>query len=87
MKHIRTAIVTTALFLFAGCASTDSAATGAAAMNAKCPVSGEQLDGDCPTTMVDGKNIGFCCNKCMTKFEGMTPADQKAKVMGSMPMK
>ncbi len=92
MKQSRfvSTFVVSALFLLGSCAGTSNTTTGttgAAAMNAKCPVSGESLEANCPTTNVDGKTVGFCCNKCMTKFQGMSAADQKAKLTGSMPMK
>lgn len=89
MKQSRfvSTFVVSALFLLGSCASTDTTTgtTGAAAMNAKCPMSGESLEANCPTTSVDGKTIGFCCNNCLKKFNGMTPTEQKAKVTGAMP--
>ena len=71
MKLLRTAIVLSSLFVAAACSSTST--TNSKAMNATCPVS--------------GKTIGFCCNNCVSKFNGMPTADKQAKVTGSMPAK
>lgn len=84
MKILRTAVLVVSALAFAACSST-STNTSSKAMNAKCPVSGEALESDCPTTTFEGQTVGFCCNKCMTKFDGMPAADKKAKVTGSMP--
>lgn len=90
MKLIRSTLVTTALLFLSACAGTShstTTTTGATAVNTTCPVSGEAIQADNPTMSFDGKTVGFCCNKCMTKFQGMSAADQKAKLTGSMPMK
>jgi hypothetical protein len=87
MKPIRTAIVISVLFLLSACASNGNTATSQAAMNAKCPMSGEQIDASSPTTTFDGKSIGFCCDKCIAKFEKLTPAQQQAKVDSAMSAK
>lgn len=86
MKLIRTTVVIASLFFFASCSSTSNTASSKA-MNAKCPVSGEELASDCPTTSFEGQTVGFCCNNCMKKFDGMPAGDKKAKVTGSMPSK
>ncbi len=90
MKQIRlrSVLVASAFLLLGACHSTSASSTNsAAAMNAKCPVSGEQLDANCPTMTFEGKTVGFCCNKCVQKFNTMTPADKQAKVTGAMPAK
>jgi YHS domain-containing protein len=88
MKLLRTALVVTSLFFVAACSSTsNSTATNGKAMNATCPVSGKAIDGDSPVTTFDGKTIGFCCNNCVSKFNGMPNADKQAKITGSMPSK
>ena len=93
MIHIRlrSAVVTTAFLLFAACAGTSNTATtssnASAAMNPRCPISGDALDGSSPTTQFQGKTVGFCCNNCIKKFDGMDAADKQAKVTGAMPPK
>ena len=83
MKLLRTAIVLSSLFVAAACSSTST--TNSKAMNATCPVSGKAITADNPTTSFDGKTIGFCCDNCVSKFNGMPAADKQAKVTGSMP--
>ncbi len=38
------------------------------AWNKVCPVMGEEVDADAPTTVYKGKVIGFCCAGCEKKF-------------------
>lgn len=85
MKLIRTSILVVSFLAFAACNSTKGSTNSSTAMNAKCPVSGEALEAGCPTTSFEGQTVGFCCNNCMKKFDGMPAADKKAKVTGSMP--
>jgi YHS domain-containing protein len=40
----------------------------AKAINSKCPVSGEEVDA-AHVIAFEGKNIGFCCEKCEAKFK------------------
>ena len=50
--------------------STGVAATPAAVVstvNAKCPVSDHPIEAGF-TAVVDGKTVGFCCDKCLAKF-------------------
>ena len=85
MKSIlRAAFVTSALFLFAACQGTG--ASSAATVNQKCPMTGEAVDTAC-TTSFDGQTVGFCCDKCMGKFQGMSTDEKKAKVTAAMPAK
>ncbi|MDT3697497.1 MAG: YHS domain-containing protein [Ignavibacterium sp.] len=37
--------------------------------NKVCPVTGEELDSDARTVEYNGKTIGLCCKKCVSKFE------------------
>lgn len=39
----------------------------ATAVNSKCPVSDHDVEAGF-TAVVDGKTVGFCCDKCMAKF-------------------
>ena len=86
MKLLRTALVVSSLFVVAACSSTSNT-TNSKAMNATCPVSGKALETGSPVTTFDGKTIGFCCNNCVNKFNGMPNADKQAKITGSMPSK
>jgi type II secretory ATPase GspE/PulE/Tfp pilus assembly ATPase PilB-like protein len=36
----------------------------------KCPISGEKLDKDAVNTMVDGRLVRTCCDKCVAKIDG-----------------
>lgn len=36
--------------------------------NAVCPVMGEEIDPEIKTVEYKGKTIGFCCDKCLEKF-------------------
>ncbi|MDA0838203.1 MAG: hypothetical protein O3B01_12525 [Planctomycetota bacterium] len=52
-------------------------AHAADAVNSKCPVSGKDADG--PTVTFKKATIGFCCDKCKSKFEA-APTALLAKV-------
>lgn len=86
MKNLRNTIVLVSLLVAASCNSTPPATNGKA-MNATCPVSGKALETGSPVTTFDGKTIGFCCNNCVGKFNGMPNADKQAKITGAMPSK
>jgi hypothetical protein len=62
----------------------DKAATPAKAsmglMNSKCPMQGEPVDKDDPTTDYKGGKVAFCCKNCMAKFQKLTPEQQAQKV-------
>jgi len=51
--------------------------------NATCPMSGKPLGAGTKTVSHNGKDIGFCCDKCVGKFAAMDYAD-KAFVLASM---
>jgi YHS domain-containing protein len=60
-----------------------AAASPVAVINTKCPVSGKAADAGF-TANVDAKNVGFCCDKCLSnfnkdpkKFAGKIVADAK----------
>ena len=42
-------------------------AAAAVAVNSKCPVSDHDVEAGF-TALLDGKTVGFCCDKCMAKF-------------------
>ncbi len=56
----------------------DDAATMSQMSNSTCPFSGEPVDASTKTVSFQGKEVGFCCAKCVSKFEAMTDADKMA---------
>lgn len=79
MKNLFSALlVTVSLFAFAGCKSTAKAAGPNGACCNTCPVSNEALKADSPVVDYNGTKVGFCCDKCQTKWTGMSDADKKA---------
>ncbi len=88
-KLLCTLFASVALLSFGACSTTSTSTTSksAAMANTTCPVSSEALGKDACTTTYDGKTIGFCCKNCMTKFNGMTDAEKKAKVTAATPTK
>jgi len=44
-----------------------AAPAAASAVNTKCPVSDHDVEAGF-TAEVDGRTVGFCCDKCMAKF-------------------
>ncbi|MBL8736546.1 MAG: hypothetical protein JNL12_08985 [Planctomycetes bacterium] len=80
MKNLLTAlVVSVSLFAFAGCASQSKVAGPNGACCNMCPVSGEALPADCKVADYNGTKVGFCCDKCETKWNGMTDAQKKEK--------
>jgi YHS domain-containing protein len=88
-KLLCTLFASVALLSFGACSTTSSTTTSksAAMANTTCPVSNEALGKDACTTTYDGKTIGFCCKNCLTKFNGMSDTDKKAKVTAATPTK
>ncbi len=65
------------LSLFAaGCESTRHHSGAMGVMNSKCPLSGEVLPANCPTTDYKGGKVGFCCNGCAGKWGAMSAEKQ-----------
>ena len=88
MRSFRNVVVlasVAALFSLAGCAS-NKAASGAdskvAVINTVCPIAGDDFESKERQAnlvrTVDGKNIGFCCDHCTTKFDKMSDDKKKA---------
>ncbi|MDB5319954.1 MAG: hypothetical protein JWN40_1585 [Phycisphaerales bacterium] len=48
-------------------AAAAAAPAAASTVNTKCPVSDHDIEAGF-TAVVDGKTVGFCCDKCMAKF-------------------
>ena len=49
-------------------------------MNSKCPMKGEAIDSDDPTTDYHGQKVAFCCKGCLAKFNKLTDAEKDAKL-------
>jgi hypothetical protein len=77
MSRITTILLAGALLAALGC--TSKAKTEAPAfVNANCPIMGNEVEADGGSTTWDGKEVGFCCGKCVGKFEAMDDAQKQA---------
>lgn len=56
----------------------DTQGGGAAPVNTKCPVSGEEVKAGGATASYNGQTVGFCCPGCIGKFNAMSDADKAA---------
>ena len=76
-------ILVAALFSI-GCESTQkqdqSSSASPGMVNDACPISSKPLAAGCPTTTWDGVTLGFCCNGCKNRFDGMTAAQKNAEI-------
>jgi YHS domain-containing protein len=61
-------ILTSASKLHGADAPTTQPAVDTKPINAKCPVSGEDLDPNV-SIVYEGKTIGFCCQDCVKAFK------------------
>ena len=52
-------------------------AATAVALNTVCPIGGDPVDPKL-TRELGGATIGFCCEKCVTKFDAMDAAGKAA---------
>ena len=78
MKHLlRASLVLLSLAIVPGCASNKSDASQPP-VNKVCLVSGEAVPADGPTVDFQGSKVGFCCEKCITKWDGMNDDAKKA---------
>jgi hypothetical protein len=59
-------------------AAAPTAAVAAAAVNANCPMMGEPIEADGGTTSFMGHTVGFCCAKCIPKFNALDDAGKVA---------
>jgi hypothetical protein len=84
MKFACLASLLTATLLLGACASEKAAPAAPAAsmgvINTTCPISGEALEGKYPSVQFQGKKVGFCCNKCIAKFEKLDDTAKAADV-------
>lgn len=78
------AVSVLSLALLGACESTPKSGTAGAPMNTKCPVGGEKVDSTV-TTSYNGKTVGFCCNTCKGKWDGMTAEKKSAAIAAVTP--
>lgn len=74
--------------VLAGCNNDKSLDTNAngkamAAVNTKCPYSGQPANADIASEF-KGQKVAFCCNGCKSKFDKGTDADKAAKLATAM---
>jgi hypothetical protein len=78
MNLARVVVAFAALSLFGGCAQQKEHANPTGMVNSVCVISGEALDAGCPTVDYMGNKVGFCCDKCVAKWNKMDDAAHKA---------
>ena len=77
MKNLlRVAVVALSLTLLGGCANQSDKAA-AKTLNVNCVISGEPVDAKTPTVDYMGGKLGFCCDKCIAKWNAMDEATRK----------
>ena len=83
MKNLLATVALLSVSLLSGCANS---APTKPMMNMVCPVSGKAASGD---HAVDyrGMKIGFCCDQCIAKWNGMDEASQKTAFDACMAKK
>lgn len=82
MKNLHfTSLAFLTALLLGGCAQHDAkkAAPGGLVANT-CVMSGEALDASSPTADFNGSKVGFCCDKCLAKWNKLDDAGKKAKL-------
>lgn len=64
----------------AGCevCQAEQAATLSSASNESCPLAGGPVSANVETVSFQGKEIGFCCAGCATKFAAMSDSEKAA---------
>jgi len=72
----RVAVLFLTLSLLGGCAQQKDHAAPAL-LSSVCVMTGEALDADCPTSDYMGGKVGFCCEKCQTKWNRLDDAARK----------
>jgi hypothetical protein len=79
MKNLlRTAVAAAALLVLAGCNSSPKAMSNPGLLADVCVMSGEKIDADSPTADFQGGKVGFCCEKCLAKWNSL---DHNGKVI------
>jgi hypothetical protein len=78
MKNLlRTAAAAAALFVLAGCNSQPKATTNPGMLADVCIMSGEKIDASSPTADFMGGKVGFCCEKCLAKWNSLDDNGKK----------
>lgn len=54
------------------------APVAAAPINANCPIMGNPVEAEGGTVSFKGQTVGFCCPKCVAKFEALDDAGKIA---------
>ena len=80
MRNLLRCACALAVLFAASCNSQKKNDESMAMMNSKCPVSGEAIDASSPTCDYMGGKVGFCCEKCIAKWNAMDEASKKQKV-------
>ena len=75
MIRITTALL--GLALLVGC-TTHASHEAPEYVNANCPMMGNPVEEDGGSTEWNGQMIGFCCDKCVAKFEDLDDAGKQA---------
>jgi hypothetical protein len=85
MSKTLTALLLGALLI--GATSCGSSASGddslegvstAGFFNTACPIMGGEVEADGGESMFKEQKIGFCCGKCVTKFDALSDTDKVA---------
>jgi len=66
------------ILALASCASAPSHLDHLA--NDKCPITKAELKETSPTSMFEGKTVGFCCTNCQAKFSNMKTLEKRSKL-------
>ena len=84
MPRITNLLIAVALFASLGCsAKSEELATKSespAFVNANCPIMGSEVEPDGGQTSWNGKEVGFCCGKCVGKFDAMDDSQKQSAI-------
>ncbi|MDG2147954.1 MAG: hypothetical protein P8N09_00350 [Planctomycetota bacterium] len=83
MPRIANLLIVVALFASLGCSakSTEVIKTEAPDfVNANCPIMGSEVEPDGGQTSWNGKEVGFCCGKCVGKFDAMDDSQKQSAI-------
>jgi len=77
MTRITNILMAVALLASIGCAA-KAEAEAPKFVNTNCPIMGEKVEADGGETTWNGDEVGFCCEKCVGKFNAMDDAGKQA---------
>jgi hypothetical protein len=72
------ALAALAAVLCMGACASKQTTTGATAINAKCPYSGQAVNTSAPTRDYHGQTVGFCCDQCPQTWDKASETDRTA---------